>query len=83
MSLQYSSALPEVIAKGKQVKCTVTLKKLRISLGLNVVGNIWDYVLTQLNKLYNNPTSYFKAEQTLHNATTNFLCKDNFCLGWS
>ena len=31
----------------------VTLDKLQISLGLTVVGNIWDTVSTQLNKIHN------------------------------
>lgn len=41
------------------VSCTVlycnhcTWKKLQISLLLNIVGNIWDNVSAQLNKVYN------------------------------
>ena len=33
-----------------QMKQSVTLIKLQISLGLKIVGNIWDNVSTQLDK---------------------------------
>ncbi len=38
---------------GNKMKHTVTLMKLRISLSLNIAGNIWDNVKTKLNKKYN------------------------------
>ena len=32
---------------------TITLNKLQTFLGLSMIGNIWDNVSTQLNKIYN------------------------------
>lgn len=37
---------------GEQKKRTFTLSKLVDSSGLNIVGNIWNNVSTQLNKIY-------------------------------
>lgn len=34
------------------MKCTVTLAKITVSPGLNIVGGIWDIVCTNLNKIY-------------------------------
>lgn len=40
------------MAAGEQVKLTITLITSQISPGLSIVGNIWDNLSSQLNRLY-------------------------------
>lgn len=45
-----SDSLPEAIAAGEQVKCTITLITSQISRGWGIVGSIWDNLSSQLNR---------------------------------
>lgn len=50
------------------MELTISLNKIQISLGLNIVGNIWENVSTQLNKIHNKGLVVFRhyQEEMLH-----------------
>lgn len=48
------------IATGDQIKCTVLSSKLVDFFSAVIVGNIWDDVSAQLDKLYNKSLVVFK-----------------------
>lgn len=72
-------SLWEVRSTGDQRKCTFVS---RISLGLNISGNIWDNASTQLNKIYNRDLKYpSETKRDSHSWTNhqNELKKKKLC----
>lgn len=59
-----SDSPPEAMAAGEQVKLTITLITSQISPGLSIVGNIWDNLSSQLNRLYKKSRWHFNAESS-------------------